>query len=360
MRIQNIQFNHFKGYRKAQFNLDEGFNLFYGENGVGKTNVLDGIWFGLHGKSYFSLTEAQLIHQQETFARVAIQGEVKEEHFEINIGWYRGKRKQITLNGEKVKSARDLVGRFPVVMIVPGDIELVYGHSDVRRKYMDQTASNLNSQYLNHLIQYRKILDQRNKYLKGDGEVDHQLLMVLSEQMVPHADFLQKHRIELAEQIIDHANRIYKQLAGSDESIVLDWESDVDPGQLVEAHRETLQRDQILRRTTKGPHRDELQLTLNSVPLKKIASQGQIKTVLIALKLAQANLYQEVGNKLPVVVLDDIFEKLDSNRSAALFEWLDASPVEQILITDTEKERGKIALRKCGKRQKMIHIRRDE
>lgn len=334
--------------------------MFYGENGSGKTNVLDGIWFVLHGKSYFALTEAQLIHQEEGFARVAVSGQSNSQDFNLNIGWYRGKRKQITLNEESLRSAKDLIGKFPMVMIVPGDIELVYGHSDVRRKYIDQTASNLSTTYLDHLIKYRKLLDQRNRYLKLDGRVEDQLLLVLSEQMQPHAHFLSEFRTELSNKMIHHANSIYSQLAGSDESILLRWVNDVQTGDLVKVHQDALELDRILKRTTRGPHKDDLDLSLNDVALKKIASQGQIKSVLIALKLAQANLYGEDTGRLPLIVLDDIFEKLDRNRSAALFEWLDASPVEQILITDTEIERGKIALRKCGKRQKMIHIRRDE
>lgn len=347
LHLQNLTIYQFKNYLQQDFQFDENVIGIYGNNGMGKTNLLDAVYFLCFTKSYFSKTDSTVVHQglqgmrlEGNFARNG------EEEKVVCIIRENG-RKEMLRNAEEYKRFSAHIGCFPAVMIAPDDVELITGTSEIRRKYIDTLISQLDNQYLQSLIEYNKVLQQRNSLLKSApvrGYLDDALLDILDAQLVKPGKYIFTYRKIFLQNYLPAVAKSYRQIAGTDEQIILEYYS-----QLLEDDFENLlltfrQKDIMLQRTTMGIHKDDIDLKLNNENFKNIASQGQRKSLLFALKLKEFEALESAKGFAPVLLLDDVFEKLDAARMQNLLHHVCVEGKSQVFITDTHKERLQQAL----------------
>jgi DNA replication and repair protein RecF len=343
MFVQKLQLFNFKNHESLQLNLIPGVNILTGNNGVGKTNCLDAVHCLSSGKSYFTSIDSQLIkHEQNFFTIKANFGinEDNEETIEILLQFDKGK-KTIKKNGKNYPRLSDHIGFIQTVLITPYDIDLVLGNSEERRRFMDILISQLNNEYLHHLMIYRKAVEQRNSLLKAwsGRHIDTDLLESYDQKIIPSATIIHTIRKNVTLEIIPIFKRIYASLASTDEDVEITYQSPLEEGSMQELLQLNRRNDLIAERTTVGPHKDDWAFELRNNPLRKFGSQGQIKSFVIALKIAQYRFFQEKLSKTPILLLDDIFEKIDEVRAQKLMELVESEGFGQILITDTHPER---------------------
>ncbi len=342
MHLNQLSLTHFKNYTEASFRFSPFVNVFFGKNGAGKTNVLDAIYYLAITRSYFNVIDQQQVQHGEQF--FALQANLMREDQEIALRLFfqRGLGKRLLVQQKEVEKFSEHIGQMPVVMIAPGDIQLIYEGSEERRKFIDLLISQCNRMYLHELQSYQRSLDQRNKLLKDFYEnryFDRDLLGVYNEQLIATGSYI--HRIRHA--FLDDFRPLflsnYVRLAGANEQVSLQYESDLNKITFPDLLRQSESADIDLLRTTKGIHKDDWSFGIDQQALKKFGSQGQQKTYIIALKLAQFQyLHIQKGIK-PILLLDDIFEKLDQLRLAELFKWMSEGLFGQIFITDTQEKR---------------------
>ncbi|TNE79530.1 MAG: DNA replication and repair protein RecF [Bacteroidetes bacterium] len=341
MKFQVLKLNTFKNHSKAQFRFEEDIVVFHGPNGAGKTNVLDAIYLLCMCRSYFQHAElANIQHEQDfyaVFAKVLF-----DEEQEVACMVKRGEGKTFRFNKEEYQRLSDHIGKMPVVMIAPGDIRLINEYSDERRKFMDQLLSQTDQNYLQELIVYGRALEHRNKALKQfneSGYVDHHLLDSLDHQLNKAATYLYGKRKAFVAEFSPLFEMHYKELSQAKESTGLVYESDLADQNMEQLLKANRSKDLDIGRTDGGLHKDDLKFTLNGYALKKFGSQGQIKSFLIALKLAQFDFLKVQKGFAPVLLLDDIFEKLDEQRATQLMARVAGTGYGQIFISDTHPER---------------------
>lgn len=339
-----------------------GFNCFYGKNGVGKTNVLDALHFLCNGKSYFSRSDGQSIAFDEDFA--VLEANVKEEKDEtlLHLSLQHNGKKNITKNGVKVKRLADYVGWMPAVMITPGDILMLTGHSEERRKFMDKSIGYSNQSYLKALMKHNKLLESRNEMLKQFALNQRQDLLALESidhLLIPLIDYIHSRRGQFLQELEGKLTEVYQQIVKSEEQLTIGYASALNEQKAVELLKSTLQHDLYAQRTTNGAHKDDLDVTINDVSVKKYGSQGQIKSATIALNLAAYLYLAEKSGKKPLLLLDDVFEKIDDQRSERLLELISNPSFGQIFITDTSQKRIKSKLKQVTSDKKFFNIERD-
>lgn len=345
--IQNLTLVYFKNH--SAFSLSDPADVvaISGLNGAGKTTVLDAIHFLCLGKSYFSATDVQCIKydEQQTGIRATL---VHGENYELKVKLQRGKRKIIEKNGVPYKKLAEHIGQFLAVVIAPGDIALIHGANETRRSFINQVLSQVDSRHLQCLLKYNKLIEHRNKHLKQE-RVDHALLQVLDEQIAPLAAEIYEARIAFLAEFIPVFEQKYTQIAADREKVRLDYMSQLAThayAELVEMNRA---KDLAVQRSFSGVHKDELELMIGEHSLKKYGSQGQIKSTLIALKLAEYEYLSTKTGKKPFLLLDDIFEKIDEQRAEVLTVLLKNDNFGQIFITDTNQDRLTWFCEKIGK-----------
>ncbi|TNE47816.1 MAG: DNA replication/repair protein RecF [Bacteroidetes bacterium] len=342
MHLLTLKLTNFKNYEQRTLELSPRLNCFVGLNGVGKTNLLDAVYYLCLTRSHRNLPDKNLIRHGAGFFRIEGVFQKEAETSKVVVKYAAGQRKEIERNGSAYPRLTDYVGQFPVVMIAPDDITLVQEGSEERRRFLDSTLSQLYPEYLNALLTYNNLLKQRNALLKSFAEhrrFDETLLGVLDQQMVEPAHVLTTNRIAFTDQFAPVFREIYQAIAGSAEQANITLESRVgteDFAALLEASRE---KDRILERTTTGPHRDDLTLMLDEQPVKRFASQGQLKSFLLALRLAQYEILRQQKGDTPLLLLDDIFDKLDEKRVHQLIALLIERSFGQLFITDTHRQR---------------------
>jgi DNA replication and repair protein RecF len=349
LHLQNITLYQFKNYLQQNFQFNENIVGIYGNNGLGKTNLLDAIYFLCFTRSYFSKTDSTIIHTGMQGMRIEGNFTRNDETEKIVCIIRENNRKEIHRNGEDYKRFSAHIGQFPAVMIAPDDVELITGTSDLRRKYLDTLLSQLDHQYLQSLIDYNKVLQQRNSLLKSAGErgyIDDSLLDILNSQLIKPGEYLFNYRKNFLQNYLPAVSTSYRQIAGSHEPLQLEYYS-----QLLEDDFEKLlatfrQKDLMLQRTTIGIHKDDIELKMNGENFKNIASQGQRKSLLFALKLKEFEELKSAKGFTPVLLLDDVFEKLDAGRIQNLLQQVCVESKSQVFITDTHKERLQQALEK--------------
>ena len=330
-------------------------NCFVGLNGQGKTNVLDAIYLLSFAKSAFTSQDSLNITHGEEMAMVQgvyrlINGDasLNDEMMTISCGIKRGQKKQFRRDKKDYPRLIDHIGLIPLVMISPSDQQLIDEGSDERRRFMDVVISQLDRKYLDYLTQYNALLKQRNALLKQHADAatpPDDLLEVLEWQMTPLAEYIFKARTEFFAAFEPYFAETYKTISGSEEHAQLRYVSQLQDRDLREAYLKTRQRDLILGWTTQGIHKDELEMRLGEWPLKQVGSQGQQRTFVLAMKLAQA-LYLgsmtgeglPVTGKKPILLLDDIFDRLDSERVERIVEMVQGDEFGQIFITDTDRQ----------------------
>jgi len=359
LRLQNITLFQFKNYFHQQFHFSEKIIGICGNNGIGKTNLLDSIYFLCFTKSYFSKSDSANVKRGLQGMRLEGTFSKNEDAEKVVCIIRENNKKEFQRNNEEYKRFSDHIGHFPAVMIAPDDVELITGTSDIRRKYLDTLLSQLDHQYLRNLIEYNRVIQQRNSLLKSGAErgyLDQSLLDILTNQLIKPGKYIFSHRKEFLESYLPEVAKSYLQIAGTDEPVNLVYYSP-----LLEDDFEKLlitfrQKDIMLQRTTIGPHKDDIELKLNDESFKNIASQGQRKSLLFALKLKEFEELQSAKGFPPILLLDDVFEKLDAGRIQNLLQRVCVENKSQVFITDTHKERLHNSLEKLNVPFQLIEL----
>jgi DNA replication and repair protein RecF len=338
MYLQQLSVINFKNYSEAELTFSEGVNAFTGNNGAGKTNLLDAIHYLSLCKSYFNPIDSQQIKQGTDLFIINGVFNKNGEKETIACGVKRNQKKQFKRNKKDYQRLADHIGLFPLVMVSPYDISIIIEGSEERRKFIDNVISQTDNLYLDELITYNKVLMNRNALLRGiaeTGRYDPQLLAVFDEQLIASGNTIFEKRKAFMENFTVIFNKHYQFLSENAEQVDLVYESQLLQDNFTGLLKKSTEKDRALERTTAGIHKDELQFAIHGMPMKKFGSQGQQKSFLIALKLAQYSfLYQQKGFK-PLLLLDDIFDKLDDNRVTKLMQMVSNNDFGQVFITDT-------------------------
>jgi DNA replication and repair protein RecF len=347
MFLDKLTVINFKNYSEATLQFDHSVNCFIGTNGSGKTNLLDAIHYLSMTKSYFTSSDSQNIRHDE--AMFIIQGEFERNDYRDSVmcSVRNGQKKQFKLNGEEYERLSDHIGAFPVVMIAPTDHELITEGSGIRRKFIDSIISQYDHEYLERLIRYNQVLLQRNTLLKQAaqrGTVTWGHFAVWDEQLIILGQKIHEKRKEFLKGFEPLFNRLYAFITDSAETVSVLYESQLSESSFDHLMNESRSRDFDQQFTTTGIHKDDLTFLINGYPVRKFASQGQQRSYVVALKLAQFSYLCDLGFTRPIVLLDDIFDKLDSGRVAKLMKLVSGSEFGQLFITDTHKERMMEAL----------------
>jgi DNA replication and repair protein RecF len=347
--LEQLHILNYRNIREASLVFAPKMNCLVGLNGQGKTNVLDAIYLLSFAKSSHTNQDSQNITHEQDMSMV--QGVYKEqrdegdnaEGFTISCGIRRGVKKQFKRDKKDYKRLVDHIGLIPLVLVNPSDQHLIEEGSDERRRFMDAVISQLDKHYLDCLTQYNALLKQRNALLKQAADTDTQpddLLEVIEWQMIPLAEYIFKARTLFFEQFSPYFQSVYQQISGKNgEKCSIQYLSQLQDRDLREAYIRTRQRDIILGWTSQGPHKDDLDMRLGEHPLKQVGSQGQQRTFVLAMKLAQALYIAEQGSKeKPILLLDDIFDRLDSERVERIVNMVQSPEFGQIFITDTDRQ----------------------
>jgi DNA replication and repair protein RecF len=360
LHIQSLKLTHFKSYAEGQFVFSPRINCLVGFNGVGKTNVLDAIHFLCLTKSHRSMPDKHLVRHGSDFLRVEGVFEREARLRKVVVKMAAEKRKEWEVDGTSVERLADHIGQFPAVMIAPDDVSLVQEGSEERRRYLDGALSQISTDYLKNLMLFNALLKQRNALLKSFGEqkrFEPLLLDAIDRQMPAPAAAIHHARREMATAIAPIFEAIYASISGEKEQAAFqlnsDWPADGDYlSQLLSAR----DRDRYAERTQFGPHRDDLELMLDLQPVKRFASQGQLKSYLLALRLAQYEYLRAGTGVAPILLLDDIFDKLDVLRVRQLVGLLIDRQVGQVFMTDTQQERMEAAVAPFGADYRIIAL----
>lgn len=340
MILKTLNINNFKNIESANFAFSSKLNCFLGDNGMGKSNVLDAIYYLSHCRSFTGANDTLLIRRGEDFALLQAVYERRGATEDLNISLGGTRRKSVKRGGKEYQRLSEHIGVFPNVLVSPADMDLVTGPGEVRRRFMDMVISQSDPKYLDALIKYRNALENRNKLLRSDIR-DAALFMAYETAMEAYGSVLTEGRRRFVEQLVEIHRHYYTAIASGNEVIEMRLLTQVDDNpdgtlaKLLDHHRD---KDRLLGFTSAGPHRDDLEMTLDGMPLRRTASQGQSKTFTIALRLAQYDfLSRHVGVK-PLLLLDDIFDKLDSHRVENIINLVSESGFGQIFITDTNRK----------------------
>ena len=347
MFLKNISVSQYKSHSSVTLQLGRGINCITGKNGVGKTNLLDAVYCLLNGKSYFQMTDALCIQQGETYYLLKGILNVDEvsnlvDVVQLMVSFQTGKRKAIRLNDEPINKLAEFFGKYPCVVIAPDDVEIINSESEQRRRFFDYMLSVVDKEYLKHLTAYNKLLETRNRQLKvfmENDNFDPLLLEYYDTKLEQHGSYIFKVRQDSTKVFEEYFNKVYAEIAAGAEVPVFKFISKLHDSDFKTGFAQTLSKDRILGRTSFGTHRDDWSFELNGMPLKKTGSQGQIKSFLIALKLTMYNFIYEKRNVKPLLLLDDIFEKIDNSRMQQLVEIISKPEMGQVIITDTNKKR---------------------
>jgi DNA replication and repair protein RecF len=352
MHLKNLSVVNFKNYRELNLGFTQGINCFVGHNGAGKTNLLDAIHYLSFCKSYFNSFDNQnILHEEDMFVIQGIFDKGGKEE-EIYCAQKRNDRKQFKRNKKDYGRLSEHIGLLPVVLVSPTDIELVIEGSEVRRKFVDSILSQLDSTYLNNLIEYNKALLQRNAMLKQFYETrswDNTLISIWDEQMISKGTDIFKKRQAFTKEFSELFRSIYAEISGSREEVGLEYSSQLSEAPFPDLLTKVLPKDRLVQYSTVGVHKDDWLFTKDAYPLKKFASQGQQKSFIIALKLAQFLYLKKHYGSPPIMLLDDIFDKLDEERVSYLINMVTGPDFEQVFITDTNHTRMQKLLEKKKK-----------
>lgn len=349
MHLHHLSLTNFRNYAESSFSFSKKINCITGKNGSGKTNLLDAIYYLCITKSYFAATEFQNIRHAESW--FALRGEIEgngRKHL-VKCKVEKEKKKDFFLDEKRYEKLSDHVGIFPVVFSTPNDVELIYGGSEERRRFLDLMLSQTDHVYLENLQEYNRLLLQRNALLKQFTETrtfNNSLLEVYDQNLVKPAHYIFDSRKKAIEEILPHISKTCLHLSSNQEEMSLEHESDLQHADMRSLLANNVERDRALKRTSAGIHRDDLIFLMNGRIIRKFASQGQQKSFLISLKLGLFRWLKEKKGAAPFLLLDDIFDKLDSERSGRLLELLTHDGFGQVFLTDTQRSRMENVFRK--------------
>ncbi len=342
MYLKKISLFNYKNFSEASFDFNEKINCFVGKNGIGKTNVLDAIYQLAYGKSYFNPLAVQNIKHGEEFFVIDGEFEKQGRTEQIVCSVKKGQKKILKRNGKIYDKFSDHIGFIPLVIISPADRDLIVEGSETRRKFIDSVISQLDSTYLQQLIQYQKILAQRNallKYFALNQTFENETLSIYNERLDVLGHEIFEKRKTFLNDFIPIFNSHHRAITGSAETVQLVYESQLENNSLLALLDENLSRDRAAQYTTVGIHKDDLSFEIDHYPIKKFGSQGQQKSFLIALKLAQFEFVKKQCGEKPILLFDDIFDKLDESRVGKIVEMVNNDEFGQLFISDTHAER---------------------
>ncbi len=333
MRLNSISILNYKNISEADLVFSPKINCFIGNNGMGKTNLLDAIYFLSFCKSHSNSIDSQnILHNADFFL-------------------IQGKR-----NKKEYDKLSEHIGLLPLVLVSPNDANLITEGSEERRKFVDGVISQYNKTYLNSLIQYNNALKQRNALLKLETQVDDSLLDIWEDEMARYGNYIYKERKLFIDEFIPIFQDFYSYISNENEKISLSYISQHDANDIKARMIATRERDKLLGYSTQGIHKDELEMMLDGYPIKRVGSQGQNKTYLISLKLAQFDFLKRTHEHTPLLLLDDIFDKLDSTRVKRIVELVSGKTFGQIFITDTNREHLDLILLQIGQETTIFNV----
>ncbi|SOC81488.1 DNA replication and repair protein RecF [Salinimicrobium sediminis] len=359
MFLKNLSLLNYKNFTTAEFHFDQKINCMVGNNGIGKTNILDSIYHLSFGKSYFNPITSQNINHDSDFFVIDGIFEKKEREEQIIVSAKRGQKKVIKRNNKPYEKFSEHIGFIPTVIISPADRDLIIEGSETRRKFMDGVISQSDNKYLNNLINYGKILAQRNsllKYFAANNSFDRETLSVYNMQLEELGNDLFLKRKEFLKTFIPIFKKRYDTISNGREEVTITYKSQLDDGSFKDQLENSLQKDMTLQYTGVGTHKDDLIFEIAGHPIKKFGSQGQQKSFLIALKLAQFDFIKDLSKVSPILLMDDIFDKLDENRVAHIVDLVATDELGQLFISDTHGDRTEKVVKGTGQTYKMFYL----
>ncbi len=359
LQLQSISLVQFRNYVQQQCTFTHKVVGICGANGSGKTNLLDAIYYLGFTKSYFTRTDAQNVHHGLVGMRLQGDFTLNNEQQNLLCIVRENNKKEFSVNNEPYKKFSDHIGRFPCVMIAPDDVALIIGGSEERRKFIDTILSQIDKTYLQYLIDYTKLLQQRNSLLKQAAEqhhIDEALLQILNDQLGIKGEWLYQQRTIFLQSFLILTIDFYNRIAGKDDALAIAYESDLQQGNMHQLLQAARQKDMALQRTTVGIHKDDLAITMGQASFKSQASQGQRKSLLFALKLAEWQTLKLNKGFTPILLLDDVFEKLDEQRMHNLLQWVCTQTDGQVFITDTHASRLQQQLQAISIQHQLIEL----
>lgn len=341
MHLRQLDMIQFKSHAERHWTFSEQVTAFTGLNGIGKTNILDAIYYMCMSKSYFGQSDLQLIQFHQAFFTLQAQWEMNEDRMKIRCAMPLEGKKIWTENAKPIERITDLVGRFPVVMITPYDVSLILEGSEVRRKFIDAALCQLNQQYMLDLIQYNKLLQQRNALLKQSQNFSHtalnQLLDTYDAQMAPKGQYVYEARQAFLAELLAPTQHYYAHISQGRETVHISYETQLREKTMEQLLRENRLLDIQSQRTGTGIHKDDWLFELNAQLVKKFGSQGQQKSYLLALKFAQWEISSRHKGFKPLLLLDDLYDRMDQTRIDKVAELF--PEFGQVILTDTHAER---------------------
>ncbi len=359
MYLKKISLFNYKNFPEASFEFDSNVNCFVGRNGIGKTNVLDAIYHLAYGKSYFNPLAVQNIKHGEDF--FVIDGEFEKEtrSEQILCSLKKGQKKILKRNGKEYEKLSEHIGFIPLVIISPSDRDLITEGSDTRRKFIDSVISQLDPHYLQNLIQYHKVIAQRNallKYFAVNRVYDGETLGIYNDQLEHLGMPIYEKRQSFLLDFVPIFNKYHHAISSSAENVQLVYQSDLSNGDFLTMLQENFDKDKMLQYTSVGVHKDDLLFEIDGHPIKKFGSQGQQKSFLIALKLAQFDFVKKRSGQKPILLFDDIFDKLDEQRVGKIVEMVNNDDFGQLFISDTHPERTEAIVKSTHQSYKIFNL----
>ena len=339
--VTHISLQNYKNYNRIDVDFCPGVNAILGLNGMGKTNLLDAIYYTCLGKSYFSSGDRLVLKQGEEFIRIKSQISVADRKEKFVAKIIPGKKKEISIDGKKVERISDHIGRYPVTIVAPDDIQLLLEGSEPRRNFLNHNLIQYDVNYTNQLIKYNRLLKQRNALLKSFAERqvwNEELLNAITEQMEEPAIYIHERRHALVDELIPLFIDNYALISGKHESCAIKYKSSLNDATFTSIMNDSKEKDRVLQRTTAGVHKDDLTFIMNDQLLKPFGSQGQLKSFILSLKLAQYRILKDKSGKTPILLLDDVFDKLDHERVGHLLKILHDQDYGQVFLTDKDEE----------------------
>jgi DNA replication and repair protein RecF len=360
VHLNTLKIINFKNYEEQEMAFSDKINCFVGNNGAGKTNLLDAIYYLSFTKSYFNSVDQQNIRHGETF--FAIHGDFQRNGGlpnQVSCIQKVGIKKQFRINQKDYDRISDHIGQFPSVMVSPYDRDLINEGSDIRRKFIDAVISQFDKAYLDSLIRYNRLLEQRNGLLKQFAErrqTDRGLLLLIDEQMMAPATNICDKRKMFLEGFAPIFRHYFEFISGGTEAVSIEYESQLTKGSYLDVVDEAFTKDQSLRYSSAGIHKDDFIFNLEGYPVKRFGSQGQQKSFAVALKLAQFDFTRDLIGFKPILLFDDIFDKLDPGRVQQIIQLVDNDSFGQVFITDTEPDRIRRTFEKVAINHRVFEI----
>ena len=362
MQLKKLSIINYKNIQTATLDLSAKLNCFIGHNGEGKTNLLDAVYYLSFCRSAFNPKDSEVMrHDADYFVLEGDYVSDAGEKEQVYCGMKRGTKKHFKRNKKEYKRLAQHIGLVPLIFVSPADATLIEGGSEERRRLMDVVISQYDNLYMDALTRYNKALQQRNSMLKQEDEPDGTLLELLEMQMAEHGETLYQKRAAFVEELTPVFQRIYQTISGDREQVTLEYVSHCQRGPLLDVIQRDRAKDRIMGYSLHGIHKDDLVMKLGGYPMKREGSQGQNKTYVLALKLAQFDfLRRTAGNNTPLLLLDDIFDKLDSSRVEQIVRLVSGDDFGQIFITDTNRDHLDKILQGSGFSYKLFSVENGE